>query len=68
MTKRYEETLTAAVPMVSELADFDWLNSLGDEYTNFPQKYAAHRERAAAFKEIFKRFLEAAKERAGSTA
>lgn len=68
VTTRYRETIDSAEVMVSALADFDWLNSQHDEYEDFQEKYESHRKHADTFKAVFNRFLEAAKERAGSTA
>ena len=68
VTKRYRETLASAEVMVRELADWGWLNSQHDQYENFQEKYESHRKQAAMFKAVLDRFLEAAKERAGSTA
>ena len=68
VTNLYEETIVAAEAMVREIADFGWLNSQHDTYESFPKKYESYKKRAATFKALFKRFLDAAKERAGSTA
>lgn len=68
VTKRYQEAIASAEPMIGKLADFDWLNSKHDDYDNFPKRHELYERQAAIFKVVFNRFLETAKERAGSTA